>query len=201
MSATATTTSLYQQLEALPETLVGEIFNGQLHTHPRPAGPHAVAASTLGMDVGSAYQRGRGGPGGWWIIFEPEIHFAIDTEVTVPDIAGWRRERLPTIPQGHRFTVPPDWVCEVLSPSTARTDRIDKMPLYAHHGVSFLWLVDPLQHTLEVFALAAGRWSMVGAYQEQDQVQAPPFTEITIPLAELWIPGDQTTPDNTPVEY
>ena len=186
-------TDLYRQLEALPENLVGEIINGRLHTHPRPAGPHAVAASVIGMDIGNAFQRGRGGPGGWWIIFEPEVHFVVDTEVTVPDIAGWRRERLPSIPRGHRFTVPPDWICEVLSPGTARTDRIEKMPLYANHGVGFLWLVDPLARTLEVFALREGRWTMMGAYQGMARVRAEPFGEIEVDLEALWA-GSDTAP-------
>jgi len=186
MSAPVTTNDLYRQLEALPENLVGEIINGRLHSHPRPAGPHAIAASTLGMDIGSAYQRGRGGPGGWWIIDEPEVHFVVDTEVTVPDIAGWRRARLPEIPRGHRFTVPPDWICEVLSPGTARTDQIDKMPLYASFGVGFLWLLDPLARTLEVFALRDGHWSMVGAHQGTERVRAVPFEALEVDLAALW---------------
>ena len=186
MPAPATTNDLYRQLETLPENLVGEIINGRLHTHPRPAGPHAIAASALGMDIGSAFHRGRGGPGGWWIIFEPEVHFVVDTEVTVPDIAGWRRERLPEIPRGHRFTVPPDWICEVLSPGTARTDRIDKMPLYASFGVEFLWLLDPLARTLEVFALRDGRWSMVGAHQGTERVRVVPFEVLEVDLEALW---------------
>ena len=186
MSAPVITNDLYRQLGALPENLVGEIINGRLHTHPRPAGPHAIAASALGMDIGPAYQRGRGGPGGWWIIDEPEVHFVVDTEVTVPDLAGWRRERLPEIPRGHRFTVPPDWICEVLSPGTARTDRIEKMPLYASFGVGFLWLLDPLARTLEVFALRDGRWSMVGAHQGTEPVRAVPFEEIEVDLEALW---------------
>lgn len=129
MSAVIKETSLYELLLALPENMVGEIINGELHTQPRPAGPHASATSLLGMDIGSAYQRGRGGPGGWWIIDEPEIHFVRDTEVLVPDIAGWRRERMPSLPQDHRFEVVPVWVCEVLSPSTQRKDRISKADL------------------------------------------------------------------------
>jgi Uma2 family endonuclease len=141
---------LYQQLSDLTENLVGEIIGGELHSQPRPTGPHALSQSTLGMDIGSAYQRGRGGPGGWWIIDEPELHFVRDTEVLVPDIAGWRRDRMPQLPRDHRFEVSPDWVCEVLCPATARKDRIVKMPVYARYGVAWLWLVDPLQFTLPV---------------------------------------------------
>ncbi len=132
--------SIYEQLEALPENLVGEIINGVLHAHPRPAGPHALAGSRLGADIEGPYSRGKDGPGGWWIIDEPEVHFARDSEVAVPDIAGWRKERMPRIPQDHRFEVVPDWICEILSPSSAKLDRTEKMPLYAKYGVAYVWL-------------------------------------------------------------
>jgi Uma2 family endonuclease len=178
---------LYAQLEALPENLTGEIINGHLYTQPRPAGPHAEAESGLEIDIGSAYHRGRGGPGGWWILTEPEIHFIRDTEVLVPDLAGWRRERMPRLPRDHRFEVVPDWVCEILSPSTARKDRVTKMPVYARYGVPYLWLVDPLAHTLEAFALHDGRWTVIGLFQEQDAVSVEPFTEIALELGALWI--------------
>jgi Uma2 family endonuclease len=113
-------TNLYQLLPALPENLVGEIIDGQLYTQPRRAGPHASTSSVLGMEIGTAYRRGRGGAAGWWIIDEPELHFLRDTEVLVPDIAGWRRERMAVLPEDHRFGVVPDWVCEVLSPATPK---------------------------------------------------------------------------------
>lgn len=177
---------LYAQLEALPANLTGEIINGRLYAQPRPANPHALASSGLGMDIGSAYHRGRGGPGGWWILDEPEIHFIRDTEVLVPDLAGWRRERMPRLPRDHRIEVVPDWVCEILSPSTAKTDRVIKMPVYASHGVPYLWLVDPLAHTLEVFALREERWTVIGLFQEQDAVSVEPFTDIALELGALW---------------
>ena len=177
---------LYAQLEALPANLTGEIINGRLYAQPRPANPHALASSGLGMDIGSAYHRGRGGPGGWWILDEPEIHFIRDTEVLVPDLAGWRRERMPRLPHDHRIEVVPDWVCEILSPSTAKTDRVIKMPVYARHGVPYLWLVDPLAHTLEVFALREERWTVIGLFQEEDSVIVEPFAEIALELGALW---------------
>ncbi len=182
----ATSPDLYAQLEALPENLAGEIIGGRLYAQPRPAGPHTGVGSALGMDIGGFYQRGRGGPGGWWILDEPEIHFIRDTEVLVPDLAGWRRERMPRLPRDHRFEVVPDWVCEILSPSTARTDRVVKMPIYARYGVSCLWLVDPLVRTLEVFALRDGRWTVIGLFQEQDLVTVEPFAEIALELGGLW---------------
>jgi Uma2 family endonuclease len=179
--------TLYQRLIELPENLVGEIINGELYTQPRPAAPHANATSVLGMEIGSAFHRGRGGPGGWWITFEPELHFVRDVEVLVPDLAGWRRERLPRFPHDQRFEVVPDWVCEVLSPSTAKKDRIAKMPVYAHYGVAYLWLVDPLARTLEAYVLRDGRWVVAGLFKDSDEVSVEPFREITIALAELWV--------------
>lgn len=181
------TPSLYQQLLELPTNQVGEIIQGQLYAHPRPASNHAAAHSGLLYEVYGPYQRGRGGPGGWWILTEPEIHFVRDTEVVVPDIAGWRRERLPSLPEGHRFEVVPDWVCEVLSPGSARLDRALKLPLYARYGVAHAWLVDSQERTLEVFVLQGERWLVWGTYKESDQVSAPPFEAISLRLEELWV--------------
>ena len=142
--------------ETAPENLTGEIINGELHTQPRPAGRHGEAGSVLGMHIGSPFRLGNGGPGGWWILDEPEIHFVRDTVVVVPDLAGWRRERMPNIPEGHRFEVVPDWVCEILSPSTGKKDRAKKLPLYARYGVAHAWLVDPLAQTLEALSWHEG---------------------------------------------
>ena len=190
MPAVIAEASLYEQLLALPENVVGEIIAGQLYTQPRPAGPHALACISLATEINAPYRKGRGGPGGWWILVEPEIHFIRDTEVLVPDIAGWRRERLPKIPAQHRFEVAPDWVCEILSPSTANKDRIDKMPVYARYGVAGVWLVDPLLRTLEVFTLQDGHWLVWGLYQNNAEVSAPPFQDITLSLADLWVEGE-----------
>ena len=178
--------SLYEQLIALPETLVGEIIGGELHTQPRPAGPHTLAASALEGEIYAPYHKGRGGPGGWWILAEPEIHFVRDTEVLVPDIAGWRRERMPKIPQDQRFEVVPDGVCEVLSPATQKKDRVVKMAVYAKYGVPHLWLVDPLARILETYLLEGGRWSVAGLYEDDDEVSAAPFDQITLALNDLW---------------
>ena len=136
MSATARKFATYEDLFDLPDHLVGEIIHGQLITHPRPTPKHAVASSAIGDELVSPFQKGRGGPGGWWILDEPELH--LGPQILVPDLAGWRRERLPTMPDSAYFTLPPDWVCEVLSPGTARVDRADKMPIYAAQGIPFL---------------------------------------------------------------
>ncbi len=178
--------TLYQQIEALPEGLTGELIDGQIHTQPRPAGPHANAASVLGMDIGSAYHRGRGGPGGWWIIMEPEVHFIRDVEVLVPDLAGWQRSRMASIPRDQRFTVIPDWVCEVLSPGTESKDRRIKMPLYARYGVAYAWLVDPLARTLEAWENRNGQWIALGLFRNGQTVCVAPFAALTIWLADLW---------------
>jgi Uma2 family endonuclease len=189
MSAVPKKTDPYSELLNLPENLVGEIINGELHTQPRPAGPHASASSVLGMDIGSAFHRGRGGPGGWWIIDEPEIHFVRDLEVLVPDLAGWRRERMPGLPQDHRFEIVPDWICEVLSPSTMKKDRMLKMKVYARHGVAYLWLLDPLAKTLETFTLENSRWTVTGLHTGEDEVRAPPFDAVPLKLGDLWAGG------------
>ena len=180
--------SLYEQLEALPEGLTGEILDGQLYAQPRPSGPHGLASSSLGYELLGPFQRGRGGPGGWWIIDEPELHFVQDAEVDVPDLAGWRRERMPLLPEGHRYTVVPDWVCEVLSPSSESRDRKVKMPIYARFGVAYTWLVDPLARTLEAYALDTGSWREIGRFAGSERVSVAPFDAVTINLAGLWAP-------------
>jgi Uma2 family endonuclease len=175
----------YEDILALPENVVGEIVDGELHVSPRPASPHALAASSLGTDVFSAFHRGRGGPGGWVILFEPELH--IGGQVTVPDLAGWRRERMPEIPDVPFFELAPDWICEVISPSTSRLDRVKKLPHYARWGVGHLWLVDPLQRTLEVFKLnGGGNWELLSTHSDDDKVRAVPFDAIELDLALLW---------------
>ena len=183
---TSSADELYARLEALPENLTGEIINGRLYAQPRPTGPHALASSSLDGELYNPYRKGRGGPGGWWILVEPEVHFIRDTEVLVPDLAGWRRQRMPRLPRDQRIEVVPDWVCEILSPSTAKTDRVVKMPVYARYGVPYLWLVDPLAHTLEAFALRDGHWTVIGLFQERDRVTVEPFVEIVLELDGLW---------------
>jgi Uma2 family endonuclease len=174
----------YDDLLQVPEHLVAEIVDGELYTSPRPAPRHAVAASVLGGQIGPPFHSGRGGPGGWWILFEPELHLGGD--VLVPDLAGWRRHRLPAMPDAAWFTLAPDWVCEVLSPSTGRLDRLKKLPVYAREGVAHAWLVDPLQRTLELLRLEGGRWLLLGVHGDDDVLRAEPFEAVAIDLAPLW---------------
>ena len=185
--ALAESYDVYAQIEALPEKLTGELINGQLYVQPRPAGPHAVAGASLLADIHQPYHRGRGGPGGWWILVEPEIHFIRDVEVLVPDLAGGRRERMPQPPRDHRFQVVPDWVCEILSPSTARKDRAVKMPVYVRYKVPYLWLVDPRGWTLETFTWQNGHWMVTGQFQNQEFVRVAPFDEVALELGALWL--------------
>jgi Uma2 family endonuclease len=186
MTQPARTEATYEDLVNLPENITGEIIDGELIAAPRPARRHLHAASILGGEIMPPYQFGRGGgPGGWIIYDEPEIH--LGANVLVPDLAGWRIGKLTVSPEEHRFTDPPDWVCEILSPASARTDRIKKMPIYAHHQVPYAWLIDPIQRMLEVFMLESGRWLVLGAHAENDKVRADPFQEIEIDLSNLWI--------------
>lgn len=178
--------TVYEALEALPEGVTGEILHGQLHTQPRPSGPHALAAFNLGGELRDPYTRGRGGPGGWWILIEPELHLIRDAEVLVPDLAGWRRERMPEIPSDQRFGVVPDWICEILSPATRSKDREIKMPIYARYGVAYAWLVDPEARSLEAYELRDGQWSRLAGYAAPEMVETAPFEAAAFRLADLW---------------
>jgi Uma2 family endonuclease len=179
-------------LEAVPERLIAELIEGTLYTFPRPAPLHLFAASNLGAELAGAVGRGRGGPGGWRILDKPELRFADPTapgavNVLVPDLAGWRRERMPKLPATNYFALAPDWICEVLSPSTGPYDRTDKMPIYAREGVRHAWLLDPVVRTLEVFELGAdGRWDMLVVHHDAARVRVVPFDAIELELATLW---------------
>ena len=174
----------YDDLVKLPDHLVAEIVNGELHASPRPAPPHARAGSIVGGRLTPAYDEARGGPGGWWILYEPELHLSRD--VLVPDWAGWHRSRMPRLPATAYFPLAPDWVCEILSPSTSSLDRVQKLAIYAREGVSHAWLIDPLARSLEVLRQENGRWTILAAHAGGDVVRAEPFTEIELELPALW---------------
>ena len=180
----STRRATYQDVLDTPAHRVAEIVDGTLYTHPRPAMPHALASSALGNDLGNPFQFGRGGPGGWWIIDEPELHLGED--ILVPDLAGWRRERMPDYPETAYVTLPPDWVCEVLSVSTRRLDLQEKRPVYAREGVGHLWLVDPADRTLDAFELHDGQWLLIASAKDDDPVNIHPFDAITFSLGDLW---------------
>lgn len=184
-TAKAYSPSPYERLCALPENLTGEILGGRLHTQPRPSGRHGLAEAALNVRIGGPFGLGDN-PGGWWILPEPEVHFLRDREVAVPDLAGWRRERLPNLPDDHRFEVVPDWVCEILSPGTQQKDRAVKLPLYARYGVPYAWLVDPLARTLEVYERREGGWFLLATLRDAEPVRLPPFDAVAFSLGDLW---------------
>jgi Uma2 family endonuclease len=186
MAEPAAVKRLYDAIKALPEGVTGELINGQLHTQPRPSAKHASASSGLGWALSGPYRYGSGGPGGWWIIDEPEVHFVRNQEVLVPDLAGWRRERMPELPDHQRFEVVPDWVCEILSPATASKDRQVKMPVYARYGVGYAWIIDPDTGTLEAYTRAEQAWRPIASYRGEDGVDAAPFPEAGFRVADLW---------------
>lgn len=177
---------IHAELERLPEHLVGEILGGTLVASPRPGPRHALALWRMGTRLGDSFDSE--GKGGWWILAEPELHLGPD--VVVPDLAGWRRERMPALPKEAFFSLPPDWVCEILSSSTAATDRTRKMPIYAREGVPFLWLVDPTCRTLEAYLLCDRGWLLQGAHQGDATVRVPPFEEVGLSLAPWWLPEE-----------
>jgi Uma2 family endonuclease len=174
----------YDDVLAAPEHMIAEIIDGELVRQPRPASLHARATSRLGADLDGPFDRGKGGPGGWIILDEPELH--LHGDVLVPDLAGWRRERMPEPPERAAFELAPDWICEMLSPATAVTDRVRKMRIYARELVGFAWLVDPIGHTLEAYRLEGGRWLQLGAWDGDAIVRAEPFESFALELAVLW---------------
>ncbi|MEZ4265913.1 MAG: Uma2 family endonuclease [Myxococcota bacterium] len=178
----------YADIEALAPNLVGEILAGELVVSPRPAGPHTQAASSLGISLGGPFERGLGGPGGWRILFEPELNLGVDPlfNPVVPDLAGWRIERMAGRVETAQYHTAPDWICEVPSPATQRRDRVLKLPFYARARVSHVWLLDPLAETLEVYALDGEGWRLAGSHGGDDSVCAAPFDAVPLSLAWLW---------------
>jgi len=184
MTSAAPKRATYDDLLALPDNVVGQIVSGVLYASPRPAVPHALAASAIGEELGPPFKRGRGGPGGWLILYGPELHLGAD--VLVPDLAGWRRERLAEAPLTAAIGVPPNWVCEVLSPSTASLDRGDKLRVYARQNVAHVWFVDPPAKTLEVLALDGATYRIADVFSGDAKVRAKPFDAIELELGFLW---------------
>jgi Uma2 family endonuclease len=175
----------YDDILALPEHLIGELVGGELFVSPRPAPRHAAATTALGEELGPPFKRGRGGPGGWWLLDEPELHLGRD--VLVPDLGGWRRERMPEMPIDKAFFVlPADWVCEVLSPSTAALDRGRKLAVYARERTSHVWLIEPVSQTLEVLRLDGETYRIVQVATGEVTVRAEPFDAIELDLRILW---------------
>jgi Uma2 family endonuclease len=194
MTIPAKAPATYADIEALPAHLVGEIIFGALITHPRPVRRHGGAASALGAISTNSYQFGIGGPGGWIFVDEPELR--LGPHVLVPDIAGWRRERMTEPADQPWFGVAPDWVCEVLSPSTEKYDKGDKQRIYAIYGVQHLWFIDPRAKSLEVFSRQDKDWLWTHTFFDNDPVNAPPFDALTFNLGLLWPFDPQPVPTN-----
>ncbi len=188
----------YADIEALPAHVVGEIIAGELVVSPRPAPPHARATSMLGVELGASFDLGRGGPGGWWIIDEPELSLGVDPDYdpVVPDMAGWRRETMPNYPLAPaQFHTVPDWICEVLSPSTRGYDRLRKLPFYRRAGVGHAWLVDPLARSIEVYRGTPDGWLLVTTHEGGGALRAEPFDAVAIELDGIWVPGEPADQD------
>jgi Uma2 family endonuclease len=174
--------------QAIPDTMVAQILDGEVIAPPRPASPHAFATTRLAADLVGAFDRPPGdpaGPGGWWLLFEPELLFG--TDVVVPDVTGWRRTRMRVMPNVSAFTLAPDWVCEVVSPTTEPIDRGRKMPIYAEEGVGHLWIVDPILRRLEVYRLEDGRWVLTSTHRGADVVRAEPFDAVELAITRWWL--------------
>lgn len=175
--------------EAVPPEMVAEILDGELHSFARPAKRHTRAATRLGRRLGP-FDDDDGKPGGWVILDEPEIHLGPKPDKVVPDLAGWRRERMPDAlgPDDGpaHYVVVPNWVCEVLSEATERIDRGKKMRIYRREGVGHVWLLSPVLQTLEVYRLERNQWILVETFEGDDAVRAEPFEVIELELADLW---------------
>lgn len=180
----------YQDVVDAPDDKLAEIINGELVLSPRPGVPHTRIASVVGVQLGGPFDAGNGGPGGWIILDEPELHLAVDdhTDVFVPDLAAWRRERLPALSNDSHLTLEPDWICEVLSKSTEATDRLTKMPAYGLAGVRYAWLIHAGFRSLEVFELHEGerKWLTTAVYQGDVRARIRPFEAIELDLSVWW---------------
>lgn len=175
----------YEDVIHAPEHMVAEIIDGDLELSPRPGALATSVASVLTGELEPPFRRGKGGPGGWFIFVEPELHVG-DGDVLVPDLAGWRRERMNVVPDSAAFEIAPDWVCEVLSRSTEKRDRIQKLRIYARWGVQHAWLVHPHRRTLEAFRLHEGKWLLVATHADDARARIEPFDAIELDLANLW---------------
>jgi len=184
MEATSKEPATYRDLLMLPPEVQGQIFNGELITSPRPPLRHNLLSSLLGLELCQTFDRGRQGPTGWWILDEPVLQ--VEGSILVADLGGWRRSRLSAFPRRMPEPISPDWLCEVLWPGATAMDRVRKLPLYAHAGVSSLWLMDPVERSLEVFRLTDGRFSVVAGFVGSGTVRVEPFEAVELRLERLW---------------
>jgi Uma2 family endonuclease len=184
----STSRTFRKVIDALPESVRGEVIAGRLVVMPRPAPVHAQVIRALGGVLGARFHDGGDGAS-WWILPEVELTLGVDPDFdpVVPDLSGWRRAVVPRFPPGASVSVVPQWVCEVLSPRTARSDREEKLPFYARAGVDHAWIIDPDARTLEAFAREGDGWRGSGAWEATDVVRVAPFESISLDLATLWL--------------
>ena len=171
-----------------------EVLEGTLEAFPRPLFRHAHAQAVLSSELLSPFERGRGGPGGWLFAVEPDVSFG-PNDIVAPDLVGWRREHFPAFPRTRPIHVIPDCVCEVLSPSTERRDRIHKANLYLKGGVPFYWILDVDARTLEAFARREGAWVRLGAGTDGDSPRIAPFEAIELDVGALLPPPEDVEPE------
>jgi Uma2 family endonuclease len=176
----------HEDVSGAPADVIAEVIKGVLYTQRRPDFPHGQAASALSEELGPPFKRGRGGPGGWIILYEPEVHLGPGPDILVPDLAGWRREALPQAPSTSYATHRPDYACEIHSPSTRARDRVQEMSIYSREQVPHVWLVDPESQTLEVFRFEGTAYVWIQAFAEECSVRAEPFDAIAFDLGVLW---------------
>ena len=179
--------STLADLDALPTGIIGEIINGVLYTRTKPRARHQRTTRLIGGRIGDPFDDGIGGPGGWWIVTEPGIELPNTPEIS-PDVAGWRRERMPELPADESIRVVPDWVCEILSKTTRRHDQLVKMPYYAKVGVAYAWVVDLESRVLTVHRLESAEWRIIGTYSEETEARIAPFDAIPFNVAGWWPP-------------
>ena len=178
----------YADLEAVPAHLVAEILDGALYTHPRPVARNGAASFALANTLGGPFQFGRGGPGGWTFIDESELH--LGPHVVVPDLAGWRQERMPFVPDVAFIDFVPGWVCEILTPSTEKNDRGRKRRIYATYGLPHYWLLHVSKRQLEAYELRDGKFALFETFEDGADVDAPPFAAAPFSLSLLLPPAE-----------
>jgi len=186
---TSTQSPTLADLDALPPGIVGEIIEGVLYTMTKPRMRHQRTSLVIGSNIGSLFDHGRSGPGGWWIVTEPGIELPNDTKEISPDVGGWRRARLPEMPVDEPIRMVPDWVCEILSPTTRRHDLEVKFPYYAKVGVAYHWLVDIEKRVLTAHRLESSDWRIIGTYSDETEARIPPFDAVPLNVASWWPPS------------
>lgn len=181
----------YEDLLAIPEEVRAELLAGEIVAQPSGLPKHGRVQLAMGRFIAGPFDGDVDGPDGWWILQEIDIRFTRH-DVTRPDLAGWRRSRLVDPEDVRPIDVVPDWICEVLSPSNARHDRVFKARLYAEHGVPYYWLIDPAERTLEAYVLRDSQWLRAGAWDDTEVARVPPFEAIELPVGRLFFPRPPT---------